>query len=82
MFSYDAISDDTLLALTEPFLMAWCLPQPEASALTSPWEEISPTSLVPFWGDSFLANLGADSPIDRSSDYHMDPVVEIAQEFL
>ena len=77
MLSYDTISDDTLLALTEPFLMAWCLPQPEASDMTSPWNEISSSSLVPFWGDSVL-----NSPIDRSSDYHMDPFVEIAQEFL
>jgi hypothetical protein len=60
--------------------MAWCLPKVEAPDLTSPWDDIPATSLVPFWGDQFLANFGTDSLIDHSSSYHAHPVADVAQE--
>ena len=81
------ISDDTLLALTEPFLMAWCLPKcqaPHSAELTcSSWDDAASTS--PYWGDlPIIANVDADSgsPIDCSSNYPVDFFSEIAQEFL
>ena len=80
----DPISDDTLLALTEPFLMAWCLPKcqaPHPADLTfSSWDDAPSAS--PFWGDLPIANVDDDSPIDRSSNYPVDFFSEITQEFL